>query len=344
MKKKATLSSTLAGICMLFFLWQLFSFLVNRPILPSPMEVVPLFLTNITGDLGLHFLASAARVLSAIALATVLAAPLGLALGQMPRLDRVVGPLVAIIYPIPKIIFLPVIYVLVGITDISKVLLIAMMDEARPLIEGEPPSLPTPERLPMLSMVRGSLAGCMVGWFPGISSAQATIMAVPRRVGSFDDVDRARRFIAGVSAVNTANAVFVLVALATLLRVRSGATVAIDGLMSWEDPPWSFGTTLGSDVTLLMLAAAIGGLIAAPVTLRMGRLFQLLLPYLSHRFAQGTLVAMLVGLSYWTGGLMGLPVVVTAAALGLVPPKLGLMRVHLMGVVTLPLALGLMVS
>jgi len=127
MKKKATLLSTLAGVGMLFFIWQLLAFLVNRPILPSPVEVVPLFLLNITDDLGLHFLASAARVLSAIALATLLAAPLGLAFGQMPRLDRLVGPLIAIIYPIPKIIFLPVIYVLMGISDLSKVTLIAII-------------------------------------------------------------------------------------------------------------------------------------------------------------------------------------------------------------------------
>ncbi len=125
MKKKATLLSTLAGVCMLFGLWQLLALLIHRPILPSPIEVVPLFLKNIAGELGLHFLASAARVLSAIALATLLAAPLGLALGQMPKLDRVVGPLVAIIYPIPKIIFLPVIYVLMGISDLSKIILIA---------------------------------------------------------------------------------------------------------------------------------------------------------------------------------------------------------------------------
>jgi putative membrane protein len=45
-------------------------------------------------------------------------------------------------------------------------------------------------------------------------------------------------------------------------------------------------------------------------------------------------------LSCWTGGALALPVVVIATALGMVPPKLGLMRVHLMGVVTLPLALG----
>jgi len=127
MKKKATLASTLVGVAMFFALWQLLALFLNRPILPSPLVVVPLFFQNISGDLGLHFLASAARVLAAIVLATILAAPLGLALGQMPRLDKVIGPLIAIIYPIPKIIFLPVIYVLMGISDLSKITLIAII-------------------------------------------------------------------------------------------------------------------------------------------------------------------------------------------------------------------------
>ncbi|MBW2093186.1 MAG: ABC transporter permease subunit, partial [Deltaproteobacteria bacterium] len=79
------------------------------------------------GDLGLHFLASAGRVLAAVAIALITAVPLGLILGQAPKLDRVFAPLIAILYPIPKIVFLPVIYVLLGITDISKVFLIALI-------------------------------------------------------------------------------------------------------------------------------------------------------------------------------------------------------------------------
>lgn len=127
MKKKATFLSTLAGVGMFFGLWQLLALLVNQPILPSPIEVVPLFLKDMTGELGLHFLASTGRVLAAVCLATLFAAPLGLALGQMPGLDRIFGPLIAIIYPIPKIIFLPVIYVLLGISDFSKITLIAII-------------------------------------------------------------------------------------------------------------------------------------------------------------------------------------------------------------------------
>lgn len=112
---------------MFFVLWQLLCLIVNRPILPSPIEVVPLFCVNMFGELGLHFLASSCRVLAAVVLATLLAAPIGLALGQMPVLDRIFGPLIAIIYPIPKIIFLPVIYVIMGISNFSKVTLIAII-------------------------------------------------------------------------------------------------------------------------------------------------------------------------------------------------------------------------
>lgn len=127
MKKKATFLSTLSGTIMFFGLWQLAAMAVNRPILPSPVVVVPLFLNNMTSELGLHFLASFIRVLAAIFIATVFAAPLGLALGQMPRIDSIASPLIAIIYPIPKIIFLPVIYVVIGISDFSKVMLIAII-------------------------------------------------------------------------------------------------------------------------------------------------------------------------------------------------------------------------
>jgi NitT/TauT family transport system permease protein len=127
MKKKATFSGAFIGCIMLFALWQLAAVLLNRPILPSPVTVIPLFFQLIAGELGLHFLASGARVLASVLLAVLTAAPLGLALGQMPRIDRVVSPLIAIIYPIPKIIFLPVIYVIMGISNLSKVFLIAII-------------------------------------------------------------------------------------------------------------------------------------------------------------------------------------------------------------------------
>ena len=127
MRKKTSLADALLGILMFFILWQLAAMLLHRDILPSPLTVAPIFCRDMMGELGLHFLASTGRVLAAVLLALVFALPLGLALGQTPKIDRIVGPLIAILYPIPKIVFLPVIYVLMGISDFSKILLIAII-------------------------------------------------------------------------------------------------------------------------------------------------------------------------------------------------------------------------
>jgi len=127
MKRDISPASAAIGFIMLLVLWQLLAWIVRDAIMPSPFEVLPIFFRMMPGELGLHTLASTARVLMAIGLAVFTAVPAGLGLGLAPGLDRVVTPLIAIIYPIPKIVFLPVIYVLIGITDISKIFLIALI-------------------------------------------------------------------------------------------------------------------------------------------------------------------------------------------------------------------------
>jgi NitT/TauT family transport system permease protein len=123
-QKPATI---LIGVAMFFVLWQVLAWIVNRPILPAPGSVLPVFVKLLPGELGLHLIASTLRVLAATALAVIAAVPIGLGLGQSSRLDRIFAPLIAILYPIPKIVLLPVFYVLAGITDVSKILLIALI-------------------------------------------------------------------------------------------------------------------------------------------------------------------------------------------------------------------------
>jgi NitT/TauT family transport system permease protein len=127
MSNRLNIRSVLLGLLMFFAIWQILAWAINRSIMPSPVEVLPIFIASLFGKLGAHFLASAGRVLAAIGLAVVTAVPVGLGLGQMPQVNRIFAPLIAIVYPIPKIVFLPVIYVLMGITDISKIFLIALI-------------------------------------------------------------------------------------------------------------------------------------------------------------------------------------------------------------------------
>jgi ABC-type nitrate/sulfonate/bicarbonate transport system permease component len=126
-KRRLTLRHLLIGLVMFLALWQVLAWAIHRPILPPPGQVLPVFVQLLPGELGRHLLASTGRVVAAILLATITAAPIGLGLGQMRELDRIFAPLIAIVYPIPKIVLLPVIYVLLGITDLSKIFLITLI-------------------------------------------------------------------------------------------------------------------------------------------------------------------------------------------------------------------------
>jgi NitT/TauT family transport system permease protein len=117
----------LLAILALIMVWQLFAMIINRPILPPPFEVGRVFIQELQNDLINHFLASLWRVLASTALAILIAAPLGLILGQSKRLNALISPAVYIVYPIPKVVLVPIILLIFGVGDIPKILIIFLI-------------------------------------------------------------------------------------------------------------------------------------------------------------------------------------------------------------------------
>lgn len=107
--------------------WTALAAYLQRNIMPYPWDVLPVFVEEIQGDLWDHAVASATRVLKAIIVATLVATPVGMGLGQIRVLNRLFAPLIGLVHPIPKIVFLPVILVVLGIGETSKVFLIALI-------------------------------------------------------------------------------------------------------------------------------------------------------------------------------------------------------------------------
>lgn len=105
--------------------WHLLALALNSPVLPTPLDTVPM-LIQYAEQLGPDFLVSFYRVVAAMIIGTLIAMPLGLAIGRSPRLDTVLGPVLYILYPIPKIVFLPILLVLLGLADAPKIVLIAI--------------------------------------------------------------------------------------------------------------------------------------------------------------------------------------------------------------------------
>jgi NitT/TauT family transport system permease protein len=107
--------------------WQLLAWVVEANILPGPILVLQTFLGEIGADLGGHFLASLWRVLASMLLSVALAAPAGLVLGQSRRLNDFFSPVIYLLYPIPKVVLVPVVLLFLGITDVSKIVIIFLI-------------------------------------------------------------------------------------------------------------------------------------------------------------------------------------------------------------------------
>ncbi|MCE5203954.1 MAG: ABC transporter permease subunit [Coriobacteriales bacterium] len=116
-----------AATAMLLAVWELGSLVVGSPALPGPVPAIRDFVTAFVSDMLPHLGVSAWRVVASMVLGAALAAPLGLAVGRAPRVDAVAGPLLFLTYPIPKVVFLPVLLVLLGIGDAPKIALITMI-------------------------------------------------------------------------------------------------------------------------------------------------------------------------------------------------------------------------
>lgn len=105
--------------------WGLLAVVVASPALPGPVQTAQELVDN-AGTLAPQFAISLGRLLAGLAIGTVLGAPFGLFSGMLPQVDRFVAPVAYILYPVPKIVFLPVLFVFFGLGGEAKIILIAI--------------------------------------------------------------------------------------------------------------------------------------------------------------------------------------------------------------------------
>jgi len=118
----------LITVAIMGLIWHLFSVIISSHIFPEPIHVVQTFVKEIqSGQLLEHITISVYRVLLSIFFASVTATPLGTILGMSNRLYSISAPVIYLTYPIPKIVFLPLVLLFLGLGDASKVFLISLI-------------------------------------------------------------------------------------------------------------------------------------------------------------------------------------------------------------------------
>lgn len=122
--KKILRSKTLLGGFIVLIIWYILHVFVRSSIIPGPYETILVFGKLMTGTLPMHLIVSAFRIIAAMIISMGVGVPIGLWVGLSKRADFVISPVVYILYPVPKVAFLPVFMILFGLGNSSKIMLI----------------------------------------------------------------------------------------------------------------------------------------------------------------------------------------------------------------------------
>ena len=119
--------SLLIGFLGVGGLWLLVSLIVGPRLVPLPWTVFAVIVNLFPTLLWRHLMASLLRVLGALGLAATTAIPLGLLMGTNNVADRLLSPVAYLLYPVPKVALLPILLILLGAGNLTRIVLLALV-------------------------------------------------------------------------------------------------------------------------------------------------------------------------------------------------------------------------
>ncbi len=130
---KKGITRYVVSFTVVLLLWWLTSWLVGlllsgpkSSVLPGPVNAFST-LINHWRDIWPNFLRSGYRLVVALGLAILFGSTAGLIIGFEKSVNKYVSPVLYLLYPIPKIVFLPVILIIFGLGDLSRVIFIFLV-------------------------------------------------------------------------------------------------------------------------------------------------------------------------------------------------------------------------
>lgn len=121
----ARVSAALVGGAVVIGSWSLLSVAVGEALVPTPIAAFLAFVRLLaSGEILPHAGATLVRLAAGVAGAVLIALPLGIAAGAHAAVDRIVSPVLYVLYPIPKVAFLPIFMVLLGLGNVAKIALL----------------------------------------------------------------------------------------------------------------------------------------------------------------------------------------------------------------------------
>ena len=111
----------------ILILWQILGMALGNPILPTPLNILINIFKNFQKEIGIHILYSLQRIFLGILLTLLIGVPIGILMGYFRKADIVLSPILYFSYPVPKIAMLPIIMLLFGLGELTKITMIFLI-------------------------------------------------------------------------------------------------------------------------------------------------------------------------------------------------------------------------
>lgn len=210
-----------------------------------------------------------------------------------------------------------------GLFGISTLLLSLNSKTKLPKQQNEIQEIENP--LIFSGIIKAFFSGLLVGTLPGVGAAQASVLS--QQITKKRNV---KEFLISVGGINTATAIFSLVALYTIGKPRSGAAVAIEKIIG------SFGF---NELMLIVAAGLIATGIASLLALFLSRRFLGIIEKISYKKLSLSIIVLLIILTMFLTKWIGILILIFSTSVGLLAPLLNVKRSFAMGVLMLPVIL-----
>jgi NitT/TauT family transport system permease protein len=117
----------LYSFVLVIVVWQAAAMLLKMPIIPTPTAVFVNLVEVFQIRMEIHLWYSLGRIVAGIAISILLGVSLGLLMGYFAKVDKILSPLVYFTYPVPKIALLPIVMLLFGLGEASKLIMIVLI-------------------------------------------------------------------------------------------------------------------------------------------------------------------------------------------------------------------------
>ncbi|MBR9683181.1 hypothetical protein GOV03_01440 [Candidatus Woesearchaeota archaeon] len=175
------------------------------------------------------------------------------------------------------------------------------------------------------SVSAASGVGFIAAFLPGFSSSQAAIVAT-NIVGDIGD----EGFLSLVGGINTANMLISIATAYVLSKARNGAILTVNKLLGG----------IGFQEMLLFLGVAlVAGGIAAMLALSISKVFSKFIVRIKYNYIVWGIVGFITLLTIYFDSYIGVAILATATAIGLIASFWGVGKNHLMGCLILPVIL-----